>query len=224
MARIRLFLVIAVAVSGCGYLNLRESPFDNPTCPAPCWRGIRPGETSLNETLAILSKMRDIPSPPFSPEAPPFPQFDNELMFSIFNSTGPNVYMYFHADKIEVIGFELHLNLTVGEAIRAFGNPESILVLNTGAFYKVVLLNPQTGWAVGYDYNGLIPFAQSQISPRTSLTSAIMFDPDALQRLIDSGILSSYSLTGEETGTALRPWAGYGIIGEKYWPPAESGN
>src|SRR5579871_5051602 len=59
IARLSLLLLIMAAallilIRAQRYDGARVSQFFNACTPMPCWQGIRPGDTSINEALSIL--------------------------------------------------------------------------------------------------------------------------------------------------------------------------
>ena len=190
-------------VAGCEVWPLGETPFQEPTCPPPCWRGITPGKTSRSEALSLVSAMGDVHSPPVELEPASPLQFEDELGFTLFKSDGPHLLIYSSGDTVQLIGFQLPLLIyPAGQAIRDLGSPQSILVLAAGEFEVVTLLNAETGIAMGYSYNGPIPLQRTQISVWTSITDVVLFNPDVLDKVIDFG--DAFLLHPHKQGDGVR--------------------
>jgi hypothetical protein len=147
--------------------------------------------------------------------------FDDEIQFSFYHGKRDYIagWIYVLDGRVSIISFENNL-VTLKHAIELFGIPQSILVVHTGHFDQVTLLNAQKGIVVDYKLFGSQNLESSSIEPDTSISGVSFFDPNQYQKVLDSGFLSAYTLTANQTLNNLQPWDGYGSFKEKYWPPA----
>jgi hypothetical protein len=76
----------------------------------------------------------------------------------------------------------------------------------------VTLVDPQKGIAFGYSSASQPDWVYSEIRPEVEIGEVMFFDPEHYQQILDSGILSYYLLSSEETKSRLRPWNGYGNL------------
>jgi hypothetical protein len=204
-------LLIGLVLTGCGTLGERPSIFENPNCKPPCWENITPGITTKDEALATLSKI-DIVKQPIFDLRDTARGFSSELRFSLYDeksSLSGSVLMM--DDLVVLIDFGTKLDLTLEEAIERFGAPQSILAFHSNLMW-VTLVDPQKGIAFGYSSAGQPDWVYSEIRPEVEIGEVMFFDPEHYQQILDSGILSYYLLSSEETKSRLRPWNGYGNL------------
>lgn len=214
-----LLFLLGILLVGCESKIKQQDIFANPVCQPPCWENITPGITTKQEALTILSKVDDVDQPVVDPHHPNL-GFDDEIQFSLHHGKDNYVqgWIYVLDDQVSIISFENNL-VTMKHAIELFGAPQSILVINTGHFDQVTLSNSQKGIAFDYKLFGAQNLESSAIEPETEIGGVTFFDLNQYQKVLDSGILSAYTLTVDQTIKNLRLWNGYGSFKEKYWPP-----
>ncbi len=220
MKRNILILLLGIILVSCAPKPNQPSIFDNPICQSPCWQNITPGVTTKNDALIILSELSFVQQPMVDPKYSAV-GYDDIINFSLYQGE-PNFiagWMYILDDKVSMMGFENNLG-TMQHLIELFGAPQSILVLRTDLFDQVTFVNPQSGILFYRKYVGSYSVETSELTPETAITGVAFFDPHEYERVLNSGILSAYKLSADETINNLRPWNGYGSIKEKYWPPA----
>jgi hypothetical protein len=108
----------------------------------------------------------------------------------------------------------------VDHSIELFGKPQSILVVHTGNYDQVTLLEPTKGIATGYKHYGSQGLEASSIDPETEITEIAFFDTNQYQHILDAGLIAAGTLSGKDITNNLLPWLGYGRFKDKYWPPA----
>jgi len=203
----------------CLNLSKNQTIFENPVCQPPCWENITPGLTTKENALAILSTTEVVDQPVLDPNRPNI-GFDDEIQFTVnYEKGGFSGWVYILDDRVSMIGFQGKL-VTMQNAIKLFGMPESILLVQTGHFDQVTLLNSQKGIAFGYKLFGASSLDSTGVESNIEVSDLAFFDPNQYERVLDSGNLSAYTLNPEETKRNLHPWKGYGSFKEKYWPPA----
>jgi hypothetical protein len=144
-----------------------------------------------------------------------------EVSFYLYGAFGPAVSVHEADGVVESIYFRVSSQVSVQEMIRLSGEPESILLIRSGLTDKVVLLSPEGGIAMGYFYSGSAPLADQTIGPSTKLGFVEFFHPAFFDKLLDASEFSTVPLPRDEFLAGLHAWQGYGIFGEKYWPPID---
>jgi len=213
-------IVLVVLFAGCMPALQNKAAFDNPICPPPCWQNITPGITTKKDALNILSKISFVDQPVIDMSTSSM-GFEDQIRFSAYTGSQRHAAgsIFISGDRVVVIAFETHLG-TMQKAIDLFGDPEYILVVQTGFFDEVTLLNTSKGISFAYKLFGYESLAASGIEPNTEIDYVIFYDPNQFQAILNSKILSAYTLDSDGTKKFLRPWTGYGSFKEKYWPPA----
>jgi hypothetical protein len=221
MKKTFLLLLLEIFLVGCGSRPKQQSVFENPVCETPCWDNIRPGVTTKEDALTILSKIDGI-NQSIVDHNEPVNEFDDWIDFRIHEGqptyTSGGIYLLDNRVTLLHLGSEYGINLQ--RALTLFGAPQYILLLHTGFFDLVTLINPQKGISYGYSLYGAQSLSSSSIEPNVEITSIDFFDPKQYQQILNCGFLSAGILSGEETKKNLHTWDGYGSIKEKYWPPA----
>jgi hypothetical protein len=140
--------------------------------------------------------------------------FDDEIRFTFYKDTDFIGYIDVFGDRVSAIslgnGFSKKLDITLQQAIDLLGMPQSVLVARGGEFEAITLLNPLKG----IDFYCTIDSGVSEITPETEVTGVIFFDPHQYQKLLNSGMLSFYTLTADETLNRSRTWNGYGDLSQ----------
>jgi hypothetical protein len=136
--RLRLILpaivLMLVVLSACSTPNLRNERFLQDTslveafsteCDLPCWRGITPGVTAWNDTIALLEDMTDVNDPqvqeiPESGEAvgASWQPVEGDLCCNVVSEDG---------DTVSSIFLQLAPTVTLGQLIAERGDPLYVL-------------------------------------------------------------------------------------------------
>jgi len=135
---------------------------ENPTCEVPCWENIVPGETSREQTKALLSGNPEIASVEEGDVIP----YGSMLFVKIYNDTYMgNVSIKFDnqniAQEIDLTTFGGKLYL--GDMILAYGSPKQVLVRDTpdNESVSVNMLYPESGMVLHlfiHNLGGGIPY------------------------------------------------------------------
>lgn len=211
-------LIVLIAAS-CASAPKGPEIFENPKCAAPCWENIAPGATTKEQAFTILSKIDAVNHTAVDLNRSDLLGFDDNIRFSLHNEKIIG-YLEILSNQVSMISFDGELNLTLQNAIKLFDVPQSILVIHSGHFDQVTLLNAQKGISFDYKLFGSQNLESSALEPETEISGVTFFDPNQYQKILDSGILSAYTLTADQTIKNLHPWNGYGSFKDKYWPPA----
>jgi hypothetical protein len=122
-----------------------------------------------------------------------------------------------------MISFAIYSNysgIRLDHSIELFGEPQNILVMQSGEFDQVTLINSQKGISFGYQLFGNQSVASGEISPDVEIREIDFFDSNQYQQVLNSGVFSAYFLSGDQIKAGLHAWNGYGSFKDKYWPPA----
>jgi len=210
----KLFILVCVGLllAGCGMPTKHPNLFGDLVCEPPCWEYIVPGATTKEDALVALSGV-DAVDQPISDLENTARGFDSELRFSLYGQDNLSGSIFITDGRVSLIEFGTELDISLEEAIELFGAPQSILAFHSN-LYWVTLVNPQTGIAFGYSSVGHPNWVYSEIRPEVGINVVMFFDPKQYEQILDSGFLSYYLLSSEETKSKLRPWNGYGDLSQ----------
>jgi len=191
-------------------------------CQAPCWNEIVPGVTTQADLISKLSKIPTINSKSIV-VVPRQGIYTSRVVLEALS--GEKIEVGLIDEKVVVILFSGKLNLSFGEAIDKYGEPEDMLVFGSigrgflwgDAIHTFVhAISPSKGIMFGYDASEAGWRWQSEIGSGVKLDRVYYFDPKNFDRLADAGLFSLGNANAKETKAAMVPWSGYGKIGEKY--------
>ena len=220
MRNLCLLLLLGYFLAGCApkYPTL----FENPVCEPPCWQNITPGVTTYQDALTRLEKIypgdKQVTDHTQSPIG-----FDDEIRFSPYNDFSLTGYMDISNNGVSSIGFEIdskYSGIKLDHSIELFGEPQNILLIQSGEFDQVTLINAKKGTALGYKLFGNQSVTSAEISSDVEIREIDFFDPNQYQLILNSGYFSAGLLSSDQIINALHPWNGYGSFRDKYWPPA----
>lgn len=224
MKNISPLILIGFLLAGCQPLFPKHLDiFENPTCEPPCWMNITPGVTLKRDALVILSKIDVVDQPIVDLNRSTIKGFTDELRFSFHNDNNFTGWIYILGDQVSMIGFVIptsYSGVKLEHAIELFGTPQNILLIQTGHFDQITLLNAKRGIDFGYKLFGSESLDSSKIDPNVKIREIYFFDPNRYRQVLNSGVMSTYILSGDEIKNNMHPWSGYGSFKDKYWPPA----
>lgn len=186
-------------------------------CPAPCWQGIVPGETSRSQALQIL---RDSP----------YLRHDS-LQESGTDENGGVTWQWdvpgrrltssisWQDGVVQSITLGLTYDLTVDQVIGKFGPPEAIDVIEGGTpehnYWIIDLYYPH----VGVQFKAYTPEFESSLEPSTEVGVAQFFVPTSLEERVSDvfGEGESAERIISRVMGLMRPWQGYGDLFEVYY-------
>jgi hypothetical protein len=222
---IALCLIILLSLTGCK-VQRSNSFLSNLACPPPCWEDIRPGETTVEQTLVILQQLPDIDQKEISTHGEAWNTFENIIYFHIL-SKKIDGFAYILDQKVALLLFVGELDITFDEASQKIGLPKFVINIPTysgppgipSVGYSITAFDPEKG--IGYSYNTaeIVKAMQAEVEPDIPIRMIIYFDPRSYDHLLDGGIFSMSLLNRNDTLKNIRPWDGYGPIEKKY-PPA----
>lgn len=222
--KLGILAALLVLISLC-VLSLQERTADrsiltDDPCAAPCWQGIVPGKTTIDEALAILDTLG------FD-----YSRFDSEVQwytYAYYRDDGfgfpGNVLwgpLFGDSTSVAVMRLGLEFELTLQEVLDKYGPPEKFQAFRgdlptlpdghvLGAV--VMLFYPQRGLAFESWIAGLPPVI---IESGTTVKAVCYFDPTPMEQLfLDVPRMRWY--LPRETWKGLQDWQGFGPIPEVY--------
>jgi hypothetical protein len=221
-------LWVLMPLAGCG-----PNPvpiLSNPTCQPPCWKNIRPGETTKEEAVSLLKELPEVDSTTIALNGKPWNIFEDIIYFG-FKDSEVHGRVYISNDKAVFIEIsrvgDLELDTTFGEAVNMLGEPEYIinipisggLPLAPKTNFIIIAIQPERGFGFDYDTRYLPGYQKAELLPENKLRGITFFDPAFFDQLLEAGFFSPGHLHSNETRKYMIPWEGYGALEEKY-PPA----
>lgn len=202
----------------------------NPSCEPPCWKNIRPGETTKEETVSRLQELREVDPTTITLNGKSWNIFEDAIYFN-FKESKLEGRVYINNGKVSVIeifceGGNKELDVTFDEAVNELGEPEYIinvsisggLPLAPSTSYIVTAIQPDRGFLFDYDTRYLPKAQKAELRPENKLRVIGLFDPAFFNHLLEAGFFSLGRLDASETRKYWIPWDGYGNIAEKYPP------
>jgi hypothetical protein len=201
---------MACFLAACGTSAL----LSDKTCQAPCWRGITPGHSTYQETLAILSSL---------PEAKADSLTENhvdEHRSNIWLDFSPGVRelgvrIYFEDQIVLAIKFDIRGAVTAAQTIERTGKPEWVIAelgCADAPWLDVGLLNRTTGVYITYFDGYFLPGKRAEIQPGSPVSEVTYFEPSLFDKLLNSRIILQSMETPATFSSNLKPWSGYGEV------------
>lgn len=165
----------------------------NTNCSLPCWEGIKPGQTSLDEVESSLKKAESVRIT-YNRRGVIEWQIPNVYFGKAYLGNADNVI------KVVSIQFMGEQWMYIQEIIDAFGDPSYVQVLCSEICNDANLIYPDKGMAIR-----LIPSVgpddySVQILKNSKVIGVVLFVPG----------LDNYSVMAEYQRIPLRKWDGYG--------------
>ena len=188
------FLLIFVII-GCAKTQDRYILGDE-NCNPPCWMGIKPGETSINEARKILERLENEKLT------------INQSEFGLNGKIDDRFYSIYAIDNIaEVVNLSLSRKTKTRDLLAIFGEPSYAVISDINHGYFIAqLLYPDEGIvlllsssAVGFEVNPRDPVIKVQFVRPT--------DIESLANLLYGHILYADM-------DSVKEWRGYGSIDE----------
>ena len=187
----------------------------DPRCAAPCWNGITPGQTDIEETYSILGETNGVE--------------ENGIMLNYDrDDTLTSIQWYFQRPVPEQLGtihFEQDIvtaidllsvnSITLGEAFDLLGEPALLWTRvgsgeNNREYLDVFLLDPARGFRLELVLDIPAGSNEVELKPTTGVFSVLYFDPQAFQRLLEARIL--IPAPGPSFPEDFQAWPGYGPL------------
>ena len=203
---------------------------DRVGCGPPCWRGIVPGQTSVEDTIEILANTAAV-APSSVKTVAPWGVFSHRVVFDL--RSGVSAEASFLDGRAGVISFNDRLGLTFEQATAVLGQPELVQTDMTlcsppiplpgdAVCTLVVALTPSAGFRI----HALIPGdpSQTELGPNTTIESIAFWTPSDFQTLIAARELAILHDPSQDPLELMHQWSGYGKVWELYppIPPTET--
>ncbi len=180
-------------------------------CPAPCWRGIKPGKSRSNDVFRALVLDKAIQSAGIHLLAgePEEGNTDNAYLISwIEPHNGQSSLVVMRNDSVELVQVSNYSQLTMGDIVQRFGPPEHLIVFGSDIGHYV--------WTfIGYwPSQGIVVFAHMPFSekltldPSVTVTNLIYFEPTSEDRMWQIPYLVAY-VNSRCTRANWLPWPGW---------------
>ena len=202
---------IGCILAGCQMLP--SAIFQNETCSPPCWNGIIPGQTSLQEINAKLESISAVDAKSINTMFMLKP--NDSVDFHFFpgvRETGGRIYS--QDDVIQSITFWLIPNtLLLSESLQKWGQPDKYISI----YYSKTEI-PYLSTYIIYTKKGIILFNGREMWPedipkfddKYPIQVIYYVNPELITTLLINGSLDALSNDDIEEG--LRTWTGLGEI------------
>lgn len=182
-------------------------------CNLPCWNGITPGVTPVEDAVEILKSTEGVGA-------------DNvnifyqsvEITFYLFLET-PGIdkkvrgEIFSDGKTVKELWLYNNLGVTFGDVFQEIGEPEYVIsmpFIAGGDTINVIYANVGVSIEPSQD--------TEVIESKTEILTLRMFNPFDYEQLLENGSLSEGGYSTEETLKIMYPWKGYGNVEELYLP------
>lgn len=176
--------------------NWKMNWLNNATCKPPCWEGITPGRTSLQDTMKILASL---PGAKIMSPTKTGVQWAGSQSYNGYAETeaGSNIVLYI------AIRFNHNQNISLEEALSIFGEPINIQSNNcVHGGCDVFMIYPESGLALMI------------MSPSTDRTVKIDKSSEIQGLIFFSPGIDNYLKIVPFRDFEVRKWEGYGTYQE----------
>ncbi len=231
LIRVVLLATLIVSSAGCK-IPISEkfetlSIFANPTCVPPCWQNIEPGKSSEQDAISALKKVPDIDLNSIITKGEHWDIFDDIVYFSIHDESIVGR-VYILDGKVAMIDFSRmefrdNLDMTFGDAIDEFGEPQYIINMPIRieiAWNILLAIQPKKGIIITCDVGYIDWRSKTSLKQDSKIQYVTFFDPALYEKLLDARYISGGGLDRTDTENSMIPWNGYGKIYTLY-PPAK---
>lgn len=202
-------LIILVACSG-----KNSTVLDDDTCNAPCWRNIRPGETTKSEALNLVKKVETIQQESIK-EQPTFLPMIEEMVYWKFQGVKEfNGDFSSHDNIVAAISFNFNEKISLRDFFKKNGEPDYVYIVlskGPGAFLTVKFIYQEKGICLSHQPS-LLPFQDTKkysVRDTTLIGELFYIDPSIENGQIKIGCLRG--LDADLYNKNIQKWSGYGI-------------
>lgn len=183
-------------------------------CAPPCWQGITPGVTTLDDTLIILSNLTFLNSPSRVGEV----QIFEERIVVTPNDDAWVGNLNFIDGKVVEMYFWGELTTTFEEAEKSFAIPKEVLYYQqyTGNIVLTVF-NLDKGVAYGTESLYLTKAEHKDfLSPQSPVNTLVYWDTKYWELLVENEAFIVTNFKEGDIAANLQKWKGYGKPNEQY--------
>lgn len=184
-------------------------------CDLPCWQGISPGETTLDEALNTLEQLTFLKSYTFVDEESE--SFDSRIIL-VDKQDAWIGFLYVLDGKIALMSFSGEISTSMEEITELCSGPKKVLFYQHhrgGAIIEVFDFEKGISFGTS-DYYSSFNHKENYLGPKTPVNTLILFDPTLADYFVEEGVFFDGDF---ETGSfmeALQDWNGYGRPLELY--------
>lgn len=201
-----LFMLIVV-LSAC---NSVQKSINTPSCKLPCWNGITPGETSVDESIQYLQLSNYINNKSIRRVTLPnsFPQ--DEVIFSFTDRGRGNLGV--EHDSVTIIHLG-EIRIRMGEIITKLGDPLTYIILPYWQpEWFVTYLYPNQGTIIQTIKRSSKDNNSISIKKSDVISEMYIVDPEKFQDLLNYVAYLSTQDDNWNPYSIVQKWDGFGII------------
>lgn len=197
-----LFMALAASCSAPSGSVLEDSE-----CSPPCWRGIVPGSTSLEQAGNTIGRMADVDQKTVVT--------DGGISFRFTGQVAEySADLRASGETVTMIVFNEDRNLTLSKVLAIDGSPSLVCAASWWAdrrWLSVDLVNPDAGVALSYHRDQFPVDAESATIMSDDLVESVTyFDPMSYRELVATSRLIQVPPATAES--CLTSWGGYGTV------------
>ena len=183
------------------------SAMEDSECSPPCWRGIVPGATSVEEAKHLLASMADVD--------PQTVVADEGISFRFTGQVSEySADLRASGGTITMIVFSIDRRLPLQRVLAISGNPSLVCAASWWSDHRwlsVDLVNPEDGIIVSYHRDRFPVEGETATIAADDLVDAVtFFDPMAYRELLSASRLTQ--VPARTADVCLTPWSGYGTF------------
>ena len=221
---IMIILTIPFILMSCGQWKRPEcskgnhcfsSFVSNKVCEAPCWQGIRPGFTSLDEAKVILDNLPFIESYDYIDRSSP--PFDGKFIIRDKQNAWLGS-LFLLDDKIVYMSFFGELSATFGKAEEQLAPAQKVLFFHhylQGATINIFNFDQGVAYGTADFYNSFV-HRKNSLEPDTPINTLQFFDPTLISELSEKNFFIVRKFQSGSFMENLQDWKGYGKPLELY--------
>ena len=217
-----IFLFVILISSSCS----RNSSviIDDTSCEAPCWRGVIPGISTIQEVKPLPNSMSDVLVDTIMEiEGSKNPFLEKGVVWRFTGVDESLGEVYFQDEKVTRINFSIEKPLILSDLITKFGEPTLILIQSTegdpSIYLTIDIIYIEKGICLSSQPSFFATFENPEtyrIKPSTKIGNVSYIDPSLPNGQIISGCLAGLN---EKTYQEIQQqWAGYAPYKVSTWP------
>lgn len=209
--RIFYLIIVCIIFSGCLEIPSESIIFNKNTCQLPCWSGIIPGETTLDEAIILLQNNKDICS---SMIQKTLIEPNDSYIFEICQTYRENIgIIRGKAGFVEeiTIGYPDQNSFRLYEIIHLIGDPDGYVAMKTERevhWLETLIVYKNLGVILdsGFTMN---EYDKPSFTPDFQIHGISLMPPEFIEEYI---LRRQMQLSSDELGLGFRNWDGYSEI------------
>jgi hypothetical protein len=216
VAGIMFFIVVAVGVlTFLRNYNRKPSVILTSTeCSAPCWYGIKPGQSNSSQVYTILERVDGVNKDSIMGDYDRNDKLTEIYWFFQRPITDGMGSVYLDNDLVTAISILTQNSLKLDDLFGKLGQPEQYWAeIGHGEnreYLEVILLNPTKGYLADVVIDIENDANQIEIQGTTPILRVTYFAPEMFQELLETRILIDRPTNARTS--AFQTWSGFGII------------